>query len=473
MILKNVTALGVSSVVDRLLAMVAGIFARRALGPAAIGAYSWSVAVASYPALVVNAGLGTIAKRDVARDPPLATRYVGLLLASQFLLAVAASLLVAALALVVDQPVETRILLALQIIGLLLIPLDFSWLLYASERMAALAPATIVLGVVRTALIILLVRSPADVFLYALIAFPLQLLLSLWELAYAVRVGVLDWRALRLQLRGAGNLLRQSLPIALSSLTSMLYFNSDLIILGATQSARQVGLYSSAYSLMMTPMVLIVAVNNSFFPSLSRAANVPAEARRVSMQFLKVMLWMGCSFAALGWGIGRHVVTLLYGVEFFQAGIYFEWLALNLALLFFDAAYIGPLRAWGGQQRAFVATAFAAVFNVAANLVLLPQFGAPAAIVTTLASEFLVLCVGVLMRRAYHPINWLKPTLLAVVVCGAAALAARSLSDAGYWVLAGALACAVLGVGMLALERSTIRALLNPAAPRGDGNKPG
>ncbi|MBI4675303.1 MAG: oligosaccharide flippase family protein [Chloroflexi bacterium] len=74
LILKNIASLSASGIVERLLALVAGIFARRALGPTAIGAYSWAAAVASYPALFVNGGFGTIAKRDTAREPSQAVQ---------------------------------------------------------------------------------------------------------------------------------------------------------------------------------------------------------------------------------------------------------------------------------------------------------------------------------------------------------------------------------------------------------------
>lgn len=464
LIIKNIVSLGTRGLLDRAFALLGGIFARRALGPAPIGAFSWSAAIASYPALFVNSGFGTIARRDLARAPQQATRYVGLVLSIQFLLALVASAILGVLALTVDQPNATRWLLGLQIIGILLVPFDLSWVLMAIERNAPLAGVNGVLGLIRTACIILFVRNPADVFLYAIIAYPFQIVATVFIVFYTSRIGAVQWLDVRPTLRGAATLFKESLPIGLTSATALIYYNSDVIILGTSQTARQVGLYATAYGLMLTAVVFAGAIANAYLPSLSRAAGNPRLARDISTQYLKVLVWLGFTFAGLGWAIGRNVVVLLYGAEFTLAGEYFEFLCLNLAVLFFNTGYALPLQVWGGQKQLFYATLVAAIFNVAANLILLPRFGVPAAIVTTILSEVLVAGIMSRLRRTFYPISWIKPVLTAMVITTIGAVSARVLADMGWWIVGAMIGVTIIAAGLGCFERRTIRAVASRLA---------
>lgn len=456
LLLKNIVSVSAGGVLERLLGMIAGIFVRRALGPAPIGLVNWAAAIGSYPALLVSSGLGIIAKRDVARKPHEATHYVSLVLTLQLLLALLASSIMMVIALAVEQPIVTKWLLMLQVINLLLLPLDFTWLLHSREHMTPLAVATMIIASTQALVTILFVRSPEDLIVYAVITYPFRIALSTFQIGFAAKYGLVAWRRIRPTLRGAKKLVVEALPIGLSSVSTMLYYNSDAIILGATRGAREVGLYTTAYSLMLIPGVLTGAMINAYFPSLARAASNPAEARRISLQFLRASVWLGFPIAAMGWAIGRYPVVILYGNQFLESGVYFEWLCLNIALIFFNVGYSQPLNAWGAQKLLFYCTVAAGLTNLVANLLLIPQFGVPAAIATTLLAELVVSGMALAVRPRYNPIPWLKPVLVAGIVCVTAAIAARSLAAAGLWWLGGVLGACIIIVLFLWLERDAL-----------------
>src|SRR5437762_2532901 len=94
-IARNFLSLSAAALAGRIVSLFSGIYTRRVLGVVAIGQLSWCAAVLSYFTLLINPGLETIAKRDVAQDPSRAGRYVSLLLLLQLLLAVSAFIFVA------------------------------------------------------------------------------------------------------------------------------------------------------------------------------------------------------------------------------------------------------------------------------------------------------------------------------------------------------------------------------------------
>ena len=460
LILKNFLALSTGSAAERVVSLFTSIYARRVLGVLAIGQISWTATIIAYCGLLVNPGLQIIAKREVARDSNQAGRYAILLTLLEAGLATVAFGFAVAFSLAVPLSSEVRALLILQAVGLFLIPLDLSWLLQARERMAILASANVAINVLQALFLVLLVHEPSDIVRYVLLAYPFRLALYGFMLYYSVRHKLLAWCSLRSALVGGWDLMRAGFPIGLSQVAILLYYNSDSIFLGFTHGAEAVGLYSTAYNLMLVPILLTGALINTYFPILSRVANDPKEARRVSEEFLKIMVWLGFPIAALGWAVGRYILVLLFGEAYAQAGPLFEWLSLDIALIFFNTAYGWPLNAWGAQKLTFMCTLAGAVTNVAANFVLIPRFGTWGAVATTLLAELAVMVVTIWIRRRFYPAAWRRLVLTGIAICVPAAVLTRWVSMQTYWYLALPLGLVVCGGGILRFERQAIRSVL-------------
>jgi O-antigen/teichoic acid export membrane protein len=165
---------------------------------------------------------------------------------------------------------------------------------------------------------------------------------------------------------------------------------------------------------------------------------------------------LGFPLAALAWGIGSHVVILLYGEGFSMAGVYFEWLGLNLPLVFLNVGYATPLQAWGRQKALFLATLLMGLTNLFLNVLLVPRFGAPAAIVTTILTELTMVGAISVIRRKCFPIPWLRQAIVPILVCSLAAIAARALADVGQWWLGGLVGSGIVLAGILRFERDTV-----------------
>jgi O-antigen/teichoic acid export membrane protein len=461
LILKNFLALSTGSAAEHIIKLFSGIYVRRVLGVIAIGQVSWATSIISYFMLVSNPGFQSIAKREVARSPNRAGHYVILLVLLQTILATVSFGLAVALSFVVPQLTEVRILIVLLAFGLFLAPFDLSWLLQAHERMIPLSIASVVSNALQALSLILLVHEPSHIVRYILLAYPFRLGLYGFMLLYGLRNRLLSWASLRPTIVGGWSLLGSSLPIALSQSAILLYYNSDAVFLGFTHGDQVVGLYSTAYNLMLMPGVLAQALVNAYFPALSRVAGDIEEARRVSGDFLRAMISVGFPIACLGWAVGRHVIILLFGPEFSAAGPLFEWLSLNLALIFFNWGQLEPLIAWNAQKRAFKCTLAGAISNVVANVILIPRFGSWGAVATTLIAELVVMVSAICVRRDLRPLDWYRSLLVVISICVPAAILARWVTLYSSWYVGLTIGLIIYGVGILIFERQNFLLVYN------------
>jgi O-antigen/teichoic acid export membrane protein len=252
-------------------------------------------------------------------------------------------------------------------------------------------------------------------------------------------------------------LLRDAWPLALAQGAVLAYYNCDTIILGFTDGDAAVGQYATAYRLMLVSSFITAALWNAYFPALARAHAQPAHATALAREYLGLLAWTGMPIAALGWARGRHLVNLMFGPAFAPSGPYFEWLCLNIAIMFVNYAIVSILVPWGHSKLQFKIAAAAATSNLLLNLVVIPLYGPWAAVATTLAAELVVLVSGICVRRRLgivsHPIvPIIAPPLLCSALVALVIVALPRSLDHLWWleVLGGA---AVLGACFLLFKR--------------------
>lgn len=179
-------------------------------------------------------------------------------------------------------------------------------------------------------------------------------------------------------------LYRGSLSFAAVDLATLIYNRADIILLYSFGDAAEVGRYAAAYRLydgvllLAAPLTLLLFRRIRLFPDLR--SEIPA---------IGLALGAGILLSAAAWLIGTPMAAHLFGTGFTQGDL-IGW--LFCALIF--ALPNGVLTQWAiarHQERYYaLAAAAAALFNIALNLALLPQYGAIGAAWATTATEALL-----------------------------------------------------------------------------------
>jgi len=461
-IAMNFIAMTAVSGIVLLVGIFATAYSRRVLGPAAIGQVNWNAALLAFLTLLASPGLALVGQRDIAANPKETASITSLVLGLQTLFGLAAYAVVVGIALLDPRGGQASALLMIQGVIILINVGSTIWVLQAHQRMAGPAIASLVINLLQIPALLLLIREPGDIYLFAAYTLPFSLALVGYYFWYLQHHGILRFADIRPRLAAGGKLLSEAWPLALSLLAVLVVYNGGAILLGFTHSDVEIGLYTTAYKLMFISSVVSGAMMNAYFPVLSQVAGDRIQAGRVAHDFATLMVWMGLPIAALGWACGRHVNDLLFGAQFAAAGPYFEGLCVVVALTFTSIGLGTPLLAWGHQRLHLKIIATSAAASLALNALLIPQYGSWGAITALLLAETMSVTMLAIARRRLELGRFaLLPLLAPPLLCSLAValgIAFLPASAHQFWWLEVAIGAALLGGCLLLFERRIAKA---------------
>ena len=355
----------------KLARFIAAIILARVLSVSSYGLVNVGIAVSGITVMIATLGLTELGVRDVAVDSQHSQWIAGRVLAAR-LLGVLAITVVLALAAVVGNP---SILTLLAIVTLMSLSMASSgeWLLRGQERMGSLAIAEIIGAVVVMTGCLLLVFTGASA----------VLALSVFAAGEAAVAGTCWIAAGRsslpaIGLEGLQTMIRRSWPIGISSIAFYAYYaNIDTIILAATRSEREAGLYTAAYRLFLAANLVGIVSAYVQLPILSRAV-ADGDDTAASASLRRALYFLAC-YGAVVVGVaeigGHAVLNMLFGARFASMAPVLTLLCIGVAwyAVGFPAGY--TLIARGQGKRLLAGSVTAAVLNLSLNAALIPLVG--------------------------------------------------------------------------------------------------
>lgn len=397
--LTNLSMLTAGALAAKLITFLAVARMARALGTDLFGGVAFAIAFTMYFDLIISQGLDVYAIQEVARDRGALERraaaILGLRLVSSLL---ALGALVAAVSLLA-RPTQVKWLLLLY--GLTFLPsaLSLKWVFQAVEEMKFVALANVVGQLVFAVFVLVFVWGPPRLLWIPAFQFLGDLAAALFLIRnYRRRFGPVRFA---FELRSWGSMLKESIPMGLSSALSLVMFNFDLLLLGFLKPASDVGQYGAAYKIIGFLSSLIVLYGRNLFPSISRCRDRPEALRRAAAVAQKYALAFALPVAAGGIFLARPLMGAVFGPEFSGGG----W-ALAVLLWIVPAAscrafYRGVLLSHGMQNANLGIAAAAVAVNLGLNFALIPRYSFRGSAVASLVSEMLLLglMVAVVSRR--------------------------------------------------------------------------
>jgi O-antigen/teichoic acid export membrane protein len=173
-----------------------------------------------------------------------------------------------------------------------------------------------------------------------------------------------------------------------------LIFNSDLLVLRAFRDAQTVGWYSASYQLISFLINMAGAYSLSLMPAFTQARSEGGERRALYLDSLANALCLGVPIAVGGGLCAGGLIELVFGAGYAPSALPLTVLLASIPfLLWKDVAMVGMVVA--GKEKAVLRMTIAAVlFNLAANLLVIPRWGMVGAAATTFATEVLRAALG-------------------------------------------------------------------------------
>ncbi len=386
-----------TSLLTKLLDLAFALLSLRVLGPTGTGQYGWAITVWLLANTLTDFGLGILVTREVSRARAQANRFLINSAILRFVLW-AISLFPVALITAIylaffDLASGTALALALLMLGMLPSSLaaSLAFLFNAYEKFEyriAVDFTTRLLAV--TLGVIALVAGYGYVGLAVVSIVTNLFTLTMFYLLVRRTLFVPHWEPDRALVRW---MFFESFPLMINNLLSSLFFRIDILILKPFKGDTVVGYYQAAYKFVDALNFIPSNFTLAIFPVLSRMAADSRDAmRRAYILSLKILLWLALPITAGTVFIARELIMIFGGDAYLPD----SEIALQVLIWFLPFSFINSVTHYVlialGQQR-FLTKAFmiGVLFNVIANLLVIPPLSYVGAALTTILSEIVLL----------------------------------------------------------------------------------
>lgn len=365
--------------------------AARLLGAHEFGQYAYASTLTSFLTLAASLGIDILLVRNLARD---FSRGVEEFSSAVAIRGILWALGMGVLALFVELSGATgTVRAAILVLGLSALPVLLTGcacaVMAAREEMAFVSAIQTGTNVARVVLCLLVLHSGGGVLgvawasLWAALAGMLASLLLVWR-----RYGL---RPVRFNLRRLVALGRAAAPFGLAGLLFTLYFRWNVVLLGASRTGGEVGLYAVGSRIMEAYLLIPGSIVAASFPILSRLHGAgDASFGRACRVLHRVLL--AIAFPTLALLAGRPVEFLgwIFGSDYVAGGPALSILAWLAPLLAINLVLGNALFASGRPGEVLRTEASGVLVSVLAGLLLVPRWGVTGAAVGILLTEVAV-----------------------------------------------------------------------------------
>lgn len=216
------------------------------------------------------------------------------------------------------------------------------------------------------------------------------------------------------------HIMQLSWPIALMLILNVIYFRIDTVLLSYLRTSEEVGLYSLAYKVIENGLFFPAMIGGLLLPAITSAVNKGRKERvqRLVREGLTLSLSGATILVAILVGFSDEIILLLGGPEFISSSVLLRILSLALGTMCIGNIFGFALIALGKQKSLAALYGALATFNILANLMLIPRFGAIGAAWVTVATEVgATVVAGIFVKR--H-ISWtISASTVLLMVVGA------------------------------------------------------
>ena len=208
-------------------------------------------------------------------------------------------------------------------------------------------------------------------------------------LVYMYHKRGMTMRTWTFSLTRASGLLKQSLPLIISTVMVSIYMKIDTVMLKSVGSTA-VGIYSAAAKISEAWYFIPMAIVTSVFPALvnARKTDMSRYNKRL-VNLYDLLVYISLPVAIFISFFGTRIITMLYGNAFDGAGPMLSIHIWSGVFVFLGLASSMYLLAEGYTNISWQRTAVGTAINIALNLWLIPLYGGIGTSVATLIACFI------------------------------------------------------------------------------------
>lgn len=370
------------------LPLITSPYLSRVLGASQLGVYSYTASVMSYFALFAMLGTTNHGTRSIAScggDKKKRSDVFWNIYCMQACIAAICTLsYIFYVFLIVN---ENKLIASIQIVHVFSCVLNINWLFFGVENFKITVLRNGIIKIVSVVLILLLVKKPDDLWLYALILVGGELISQLVMWLYVP--SVVDKSSVTIS-KVISNI-KPSLLLFIPLLAMSIYHIMDKTMLGALSTYTQGGYYYNADKVVNVTVGVISGISTVMLP---RMTALISEGKKKESDDLFRLSLEGTALAGIAMAYGIAAISNEFEPIFFGPG-YEECILLTIVLApvliikaFSFTARYQYLIPHHRENAYTVSVIIGAAVNLTANMLFIPRLGAMGAVIGTLLAEF-------------------------------------------------------------------------------------
>lgn len=201
-------------------------------------------------------------------------------------------------------------------------------------------------------------------------------------------------------------ILKESWPLAVSSILVLIYFKGDTIILSLLKPSEDVGIYNVAYRILENILFFPAMFVGLVMPLLSNYFVLDINKfKSVFQKTFDFLVVVGIPLAVGGIYLAPHIMSIISGSGFEQSSEPFQVLMFAMIFIFFGSLFGNAIIAIHKQKEVMYVYGAAAVFNILGNLYFIRKFSYLGSAWMTAATEIFVSLL--MFWIIYKTINYL------------------------------------------------------------------
>lgn len=426
---KKITVDTAALFVGRASGLLLGIirlnYLARYLGVANFGILNFAVYFTSLFQTLFDLGLSQLLTREISKDHSQTERLLGAAVLLKLLVVVCACILVGVASVIsrFDSTTNWAILFTTIALATNGISLLFLSAFQAHRKMILVSGVSIVNDILLSGAIIMLVPvNPGLTTVLILTVCAAAANCTFLIFAYTRVIGKLR---LHIDTGLWTLLLREGMPIALSSLGISTYTFIGPTILKYARGETEVGIYSAGYKLISILTLIPMVFAQVLYPIFSDfAAKAQHKLQKAFKDSLRVMFLISVPVAVGTILLAGDIIGALYPITFADASLVLQVVIVGNALGYLASVTYTFLLALGYQKFCMQNSLVVGAVVLAANLIFVPQHGYPAVAIIMMFSDIILFCSLIVYAfRQGYPLGNLRTggkILFAAAVMGGA-----------------------------------------------------
>lgn len=389
----------------------------RVLQAEGVGAYSYTLAIASYIGVFATVGMDVYGQLQTAKcrdDRSACGKLVGGIFMAKL---VTTSVTISIYFILEPQIGMYGNLYWIMILYFLSILMDFTWFFEGMEEFAYIVGRNILVKGAGIVLIFIFVRDISDVGIYAIIMQGTVLAGNLLVIPYLCKF--IKWIPI-FQLK-IGTHLKGGIIYFVPTIATSVYTMLDKAMIGwVTKSAYENGYYEQAYKIVQMALIVVTSLRTVTLPRVVRLYSEKQynEVKDMVDNSIRFVLCFSLPMCIGLMVVAPQLIPVFLG-EGYEKCIYIvQILSVLIVVLGLSNLISGQcLTATGKQKQANICVIVGAIINFIINLILIPRYGALGATIATVCAETIIMLMFLAFGSEYLKMNKIGKNFVRYFLC--------------------------------------------------------